>query len=151
VREHAVDRLHDDDRDVQRDGDCEGAAVAFDGGVGVVVVASVAVRVVRVVRVAGFGGLGVVVIGVVVIGVVVIAVVVLALVVPTQVVAAAFMVVMLAAMSFMRIKPTKPALRRSTRFIIPVRPIGFRHHASWERLSAGSATCSSMAASIALI
>jgi hypothetical protein len=111
MREHAVYGLDDDDRDVQRDGDREGAAVAFDGGVGVVMMARVAVSV-MVVRVAGFGGA---------------AWFVLSAVVTAQAVAA-----MLVLMPLMRWMPFMHALLRSVRFIDPVRPIGFLHHVSWE-------------------
>jgi hypothetical protein len=116
MREHAVYGLDDDDRDVQRDGDCEGAAVAFDGGMGVVTMARVAVSV-MVIRVAGFGGA---------------AWFVLTAVVTAQAVAAVLVFAVLVLMPLMRWMPFMHALLRSVRFIDPVRPIGFLHHVSWE-------------------
>jgi Flp pilus assembly protein TadB len=68
MREHAVDRLHHDDRDVQRDGDGESAAMACGWAVVVMVVAGVGVVAVGV---AGLAWVAVSVVGVIVIAVLV--------------------------------------------------------------------------------
>jgi hypothetical protein len=115
VREHAIHRLHDDDRDVQRDRDRERAAVSFGGRVCVVVMVMPGVTVAGVACVGAFRGTGV---RVAVIRAIVIFVVVR--------VAAAIVSAMLVAMP----RFGAIALRRPACFVVPVRHVGFPYRAS---------------------